>query len=119
MSNRYELSEDQWQQIKDLLPGKVTDPGRSGGDNRNFVNGVRWVLRSGAFWRDLPSRYGKWQTMHQRFSRWAHWEVWERVFADLVKDRRNEYLMFDATIVKAHQQALTRIILCSGCRFGC
>ena len=106
MSKRYELSEAQWERIKELLPGKPQDPGRSGSDNRNFVNGVLWVLRSGAFWRDLPPRYGNWKTVHKRFSRWAHGKVWDRVFADLSKDRRNDYLMIDSTIVKAHQQAL-------------
>jgi len=54
MVNRYELSEAQWLRIKDLLPGKAGDPGRSGRDNRLFVNGVLWVLRSGAHWHDLP-----------------------------------------------------------------
>ena len=56
MAKRYELSDDQWERIKDLLPGKRSDPGRTGLDNRNFVNGVLWVLRSGARWYDLPER---------------------------------------------------------------
>ena len=66
---RYELSDGQWERIAPLLPGKASDPGRTGSDNRLFVNGVLWVLRSGAHWRDLPDRYGKWKTAHQRFSR--------------------------------------------------
>ncbi len=90
-----------------LLPGKAGDPGRTGADNRLFVNGVLWVLRSGAHWPDLPERYGKWKTAHQRFSRWARAGVWERGFADLVKDRDNQYLMLDSTLVRAHQQATT------------
>jgi putative transposase len=105
MSKRYELSEKQWERIKELLPGKVGDSGRTGRDNRNF-NGVLWILRSGAFWRDLPPRYGNWKTAHKRFSRWSHRQVWDQIFADLIKDQRNEYLMIDSTIVKAHQQAL-------------
>ncbi len=68
---RYELNEAQWQRIASLLPGKAGDPGRSGSDNRLFVNGVLWVLRSGAHWHDLPERYGKYKTVHKRFSRWA------------------------------------------------
>ena len=106
MAGRYELSEAQWESIKELLPGKIGDPGRSGADNRRFINGVLWVLRSGSFWSDMPERYGRWQTNHQRFSRWAKKGVWERVFASLLKDRRNEYLMLDATLVKAHQTAI-------------
>ena len=106
MAGRYELSDAQWERIKELLPGKIGDPGRSGADNRRFINGVLWVLRSGSFWSDMPERYGRWQTNHQRFSRWAKKGVWERVFASLLKDRRNEYLMLDATLVKAHQAAI-------------
>jgi putative transposase len=104
---RYELSEAQWSRIAPLLPGKVGDPGRSGSDNRLFVNGVLWVLRSGAHWRDLPERYGKHKTLHKRFSRWAKAGVWEKVFASLIKDRDNKYLMLDTTLVRAHQQAAT------------
>ena len=55
---RYELREDQWLKIAPLLSGKATDPGRSGEDNRQFVQAVLWIARSGAPWRDLPERYG-------------------------------------------------------------
>ena len=105
--SRYELSDVQWERIALLLPGKVSDPGRTGVDNRLFLNGVLWVLRSGAHWRDLPERYGKWKTLHKRFTRWAKAGVWERVFASLIKDRNNQYLMLDSTLVRAHQQAAT------------
>jgi len=104
---RYELSDAQWERIAPLLPGKVSDPGRTGADNRLFLNGVLWVLRSGAHWRDLPERYGKWKSLHKRFTRWAKAGVWERVFASLIKDRDNKYLMLDSTLVRAHQQAAT------------
>ncbi len=107
MAKRYELSDAQWERIKDLLPGKAGDPGRRGADNRLFVNAVLWVLRSGAHWHDLPERYGKWKSVHTRFSRWARTGVWERVFAALIRDRKNEYLMLDTTLVRAHQQAAT------------
>lgn len=104
---RYELSQAQWERIADLLPGKASDPGRTASDNRLFVNGVLWVLRSGAHWCDLPERYGRWKTLHKRFSRWSKAGVWDRVFADLIKDRDNQYLMIDSTLVRAHQQAAT------------
>lgn len=104
---RYELSDAQWQRIASLLPGKAGDPGRTGADNRLFVTGVLWVLRSGAHWRDVPERYGKYKTLHKRFTRWARAGVWERVFAALIKDRDNQYLMLDSTLVRAHQQAAT------------
>lgn len=107
MAKRYELSRAQWERIRDLLPGKATDPGRTAEDNRAFVNGVLWVLRSGARWSDLPQRYGKHKSVHKRFMRWAHRGVWERLFQLLSRDRDNEYLMIDSTIIRAHQQAAT------------
>jgi transposase len=106
-AKRYELSQVQWERVAHLLPGKAGDPGRTAADNRLFVNGVLWVLRSGAHWCDLPERYGRWKTLHKRFSRWSKAGVWDRVFADLIKDRDNQYLMIDSTLVRAHQQAAT------------
>ena len=70
-AKRYELSQAQWERIEPLLPGKAGDPGRTASDNRLFVNGVLWVLRSGARWQDLPERYCKYKTVHKRFTRWA------------------------------------------------
>lgn len=107
MAKRYELSDDQWEKIKALLSGKASDPGRTGSDNRNFVNGVLWILRSGARWHDLPERYGKWKSVHKRFTRWAKAEVWQRVFEVLTRDRDNTYVMIDSSLVKVHQQAAT------------
>jgi putative transposase len=107
MVKRYELTDAQWQRIAALLPGKVSDPGRTAADNRLFVNGVLWVLRSGAHWHDLPARYGKWKSVHTRFARRAKNGTWERVFEALIKDRNNDYLMLDTTLVRAHQQAAT------------
>ncbi len=103
---RYELSEAQWFRIASLVPGKTADPGRTGADNRLFVNGCLWVVRSSAHWCNQPERYGKWKTVHRRFSRWCHACVWERVFKALTVDRNNQYLI-DSTIVRAHQQAAT------------
>lgn len=104
-AKRYQLSETQWARIATLLPGKVGDPGRCGVDNRLFVNGVLWVLRSGAYWQHLLERYGKWKSVHARFTRWAKAGVWDKVFAELIKDRDNRYLMLDTTLVRVHQQA--------------
>ena len=107
MAKRYELDDQQWARIADMVPGKKGDPGRSGKDNRLFVNGVLWVLRSGAQWDELPERYGKYKSVHKRFTRWAKNGVWERIFTELTGDPNNEYLMLDATLVRAHQQAAT------------
>ena len=107
MLKRYELSDQQWKRIEPLLLGKPGDPGQTRRNNRLFVEGVLWVLRSGARWQDLPERYGKWKSVHKRFTRWAKVGVWERVFEALTKDRDSAYLMLDSTIVRAHQQAAT------------
>ena len=103
--SRYELTDTQWSRLCDLLPGKAGDPGRRGSDTRLFVNAVLWVLCSGARWSDLPERYGKYKRVHKHFTRWAAAGVWDKVFAVLVKDRDNEYLLIDSTIMRAHQQA--------------
>ncbi|RMX06086.1 IS5 family transposase [Allofranklinella schreckenbergeri] len=105
--SRYGLSQTQWERIEDLLPGKAGDPGRTAVDNRSFVNGVLWVLRSGARWSDLPTRYGAYKSVHKRFTRWAAKGIWELVFQSLIEDRNNEYLMIDSSIVRAHAQAAT------------
>ena len=70
------LSNAQCERIAPKLPGKIGDPGRSGDDNRLFVEGVFWVARTGAPWRDLPDEFGKWYTVYTRFWRWAQKDVW-------------------------------------------
>jgi transposase len=107
MAKRSELTEEQFECIRDILPGQAGDPGRTAQDNHRFLNGVMWVLRSGAHWHDLPERYGNWKSAHKRFSRWAKNGVWEAVFTRLLKDPKNDYVMIDSTLVKAHQQAAT------------
>ncbi len=102
---RYELTEVQGRRIERLLPGREGTVGRPAEDNRRFVHGVLWVLRSGMPWADMPERYGKYKSVHKRFSRWAAKGVWDKVFADLLDDRENRYLMMDSSIVRAHQQA--------------
>jgi putative transposase len=77
------LSNAQWERIAPELPGKIGDPGRNGDDNRLFVEGVLWVARTGAPWRDLPDEFGKWYTVYTRFWRWAKKGVWERIFKHL------------------------------------
>ena len=87
--------------------GEQESVGRTAADHRAFVNGVLWVLRSGARWSDLPERYGKHKSVHKRFSRWATSGVWDRVFRILAQDKSDQCLMIDSTIVRAHQQAAT------------
>ena len=97
------LSDARWERIAPLLPGKKGDPGRSGEDNRLFVEGVLWLVRAGAPWRDLPPRFGKWGTVWKRFRRWGEKGVFERVFQALSGDPDFEYALIDGTIVKVHR----------------
>jgi putative transposase len=102
---RRELSDEQWRRIGHLVPGKDGDKGRRGKDNRLFIDGVLWLARAGAPWRDLPPVFGKWNSVFQRFRRWAKKGVWERIFQALVENPDFEYLIIDSTIVRAHQHA--------------
>lgn len=103
---RHALTDAQWERIKHLLPGKEEDCGVTAKDNRLFVDGVLWILRTGAPWRDLPERYGKWNSVYQRFGRWAKAGVWQMIFQDLaLEDVDVSALMIDSTIVRAHQHA--------------
>src|SRR5689334_1759158 len=100
---RHALRDDQWERIKDLLPGRAGSVGVTAADNRLFVDAVLYRYRAGIPWRDLPERFGNWKVAYQRFSRWAKSGVFGRIFKLLASDHDNEYMMIDATIVRAHQ----------------
>jgi transposase len=104
MVRRYEISDTDWQRIAPLLKGKPGDVGRSGADNRLFINAVIWLARSGAAWRDLPERYGPWNTVCRRFRRWARSGHWQAIFQAL-QDPDLDWAMLDSTTVRAHQHA--------------
>lgn len=99
------LRDDQWQRIEHWLPGKPGDPGRPADDNRQFVEALLWIARTGAPWRDLPEEFGAWNSVYKRFSRWTANGVWHRVFEELAKDADFEELYLDSSIVRAHQHA--------------
>ena len=102
---RQALTDRQWARIEFLVPGKPGDRGRTGVDNRQFIEAVLWIARTGAPWRDLPDEFGNWNSVFQRFRRWAKNGIWERVFNALRNDPDFEYLIIDSTIVRAHQHA--------------
>src|SRR5882724_1357448 len=102
---RYALRDDQWDRIKDFLPGREGHVGGTAADNRLFVEAVIYRYRAGIPWRDLPERFGDWKIVYQRFSRWAKSGVFARIFKLLASDHDSEYMMIDATIVRAHQHS--------------
>ncbi|SRR5579883_240481 len=102
---RYEITDEQFEKIKDYLPGRKGYVGVTAKNNRQFINGILWILRSGAPWRDLPERYGKWKNVHRRFSRWAKTGVFDKIFKALSSNANTEFLMIDSSIIKAHQHA--------------
>jgi transposase len=97
------LSDRQWKRIAPLLPGKRGDPGRSSRDNRLAVEGMLWIARTGAPWRDLPPDLGNWSTIYQRFNRWVKRGVLERIFQALSRNLNLRTVMIDGTFVKVHQ----------------
>jgi transposase len=104
-TRRYALRDDQWERIKDILPGRDGYVGVTAKDNRLFIEAVLYRYRSGSAWRDLPARFGDFRVVHTRFSRWAKTGIWEQVFQHLAAEADNEYAMIDATIVRAHQHS--------------
>jgi transposase len=99
------LRDDQWDRIKDLLPGRPGEVGVTARDNRLFVEAVFYRYRAGIPWRDLPERFGDFRVVHTRFSRWARTGVWLRVFDTLADEADHEYAMLDSTLVRAHQHS--------------
>ena len=99
------LRDDQWERIKDILPGKASDRGVTAKDNRLFVEAVLWIARTGSPWRDLDPALGNWHATYTRFSRWSKKGVWARVIKAVSDDADLEVLFIDSTAVRAHQHA--------------
>ena len=105
MMRRHELTPEQFAKIAHLLPGRKGHGGVTAQDNHNFLNAVFWILKTGAPWRDLLQRYGAWQNVHRRISRWAKRGVFDKLFQALTDQEETALLLLDSSIVKAHQHA--------------
>src|SRR5215471_21434420 len=104
MRHRHAISDESWERIKDLLPGRPGLRGRTAFDNRLFVDAILWIGKTGAPWRDLPERFGNWNSVWRRFDRWARKGVWGKVF-EALQDPDLEWLILDSTIIRAHPHA--------------
>jgi transposase len=104
-TERLVIGDEVWEKISPHLPGKVTDCGVTAANNRLFLEAVLWRVRTGSPWRDLPVVLGKWNSVFQRFRRWARKGVFERLFEVLSEEPDFEYALIDGTIVSVHQKA--------------
>lgn len=108
---RHELTDEQWRRLAPLLPPERPATGRPNHDHRRLLNGILWRLRTGAPWRDLPERYGPWETVSSRFRRWQMAGVWDRILTALQAEgdaagALDWSLHFvDGSVVRAHQHA--------------
>ena len=111
MSKRHELTDEQWERLQPLLPPQKPKTGRPAEDHRTIINGMLWVVGTGAPWRDLPERYGPWSTIASRFYRWTRAGLWDRILAALQQEADQagqvdwEVHFVDGTVVRAHQHA--------------
>lgn len=108
---RGDLTNAQWQRLRPLLPAQKPPVGRPSIDHRSVVNGILWILRTGAPWRDLPERYGKWETISGRFYRWQRDGLWEQILLTLQKQAHAKGKInwdmhhVDGSVIRAHQHA--------------
>lgn len=108
---RHELTDEQWEKLEPLLPPQKPHTGRPSNDHRTVINGILWILKTGAPWEDLPERYGSAKTVSSRLYRWRKAGIWDRILAEL--QRQGDTLgevqwtihYVDGTVVRAHQSA--------------
>lgn len=111
MVTRYDLTDAQWERLAPLLPPEKPDTGRPADPHRPIVNGILWLKRTGAPWRDIPAEYGNWSTIASRFYRWCKKGIWQRIWdslqqaADADGQIDWETHSVDGTVVRAHQHA--------------
>jgi transposase len=103
MSGRYDLTEFEWSVIQPLLPNKPRGVPRA--DDRRVLNGIFWVLRTGAPWRDLPERYGPYTTCYNRLNRWRKAGHWDRLMDAITEAYDGDIQMIDSSVVRVHQHA--------------
>ena len=99
------LRDDQWERLKEFVPGGRKGKRGPRTNNRLFLDALLWMARPGGRWRDLPERFGGYQSVKRRYYRWIEMGVLDRILAALAHEAGLEWLMIDTTIVRAHQHA--------------
>ena len=97
---RFDLLDDEWALLEPLLPSKRKSARQ---DDRRVLNGIFYILRTGAPWRDLPERYGPHTTIYNRFNRWSRRGIFKRMFDQLAAKSRDSLHLIDSSFVKAHR----------------
>ena len=97
------LNDEQSAIIEPYCLGETTDPGQTGRASRQFVEAVLWIVRTGAQWHELPSEFGKWNSVFKQFRRWVKADISHLMFKALSWDADPEYAMIDGTMVKVHR----------------
>ena len=107
MPRHHEISDTDWERTKDMLPPENTglDGGRPSKPNREMLNAMLWIAKTGAPWRDLPERFGSWQTVYSRFRLWSKDDVFKDLFEELSRDADMQDVSIDSTFCKVHQHA--------------
>src|SRR5205814_4396625 len=110
ISPTYRLSDDQWEQVRDLFPPNHQRGGQWK-DHRLMVDGILWVLSDGGRWRNLPGEFGPWQTAYDRFRKWCRSGLWDKVLRHLRARKMNseeidrELFCSDGSVIRAHRSA--------------
>ena len=100
MLQRHEISDSEWERIKNLLPPENTGEGRPSKPNRLMLNGMLWINKTGAPWRDLPERFGPWETVYSRFRLWSQNDTFNELFKQLSGDADMQDMSIDSTSCK-------------------
>ena len=99
------LRDDQWERLREFVPGGRKGKRGPRTNNRLFLDALLWMARSGGRWRDLPERFGDYQSVKRRYYRWIEMGVLDQILAAFAREADLEWLMIDSTIVRAHQHA--------------
>lgn len=105
MLRRHEIEDQDWERIQHLLPPENTGEGRPSKPNRIMLNGMLWKVKTGAPWRDLPTRFGPWKTVYSRFRLWSKEDAFQKLFESLSSDADLQEASIDSTSCKVHQHA--------------